>query len=141
MSGCSLTGFVGLTRLDRHGGKGRICWVPFRDLPFVPGRVFWVEDFLAIGGHATRRTDEAVFVLEGEVDILLDRPGHESMEARVSSRTPGFLIPAGWWRTITRVPESGNARVLVLASGEYDGNDQVPTREEFYRLYREPVHR
>lgn len=107
-------------------GRGRLIPVEFDELPFVPQRVFVVDEVPAgssRGGHGPSRTDELLVCLEGTVRVrqLVDGAEREDLLEQPGS---SVLVREGTQVVLTYLRAS--ARLLVLASGPYSMDGLPP---------------
>ena len=106
----------------RNLADTRGCLIPieFADLPFVPRRVFFIQDVPmngVRGGHAHARNKQVFVCLAGRISVRL--VFEETVETVVlDSPRQGLFVDAGVWSE-QRFLDSGT-RLCVLASEPYD---------------------
>ncbi len=118
--------------------RGDLCvseW--YRDLPFVPRRVFVVynvPDARIRGEHAHKECQEFLVCVKGSMAVVVD-DGRQREEYVLDEPWVGLYLPPNVWRIQYRY--SRDAVSMVLASHEYDPADYIRNYEEFLRL-RQP---
>ncbi len=132
----SLVRGVKLIRLHHvEDMRGDLCvaeW--YRDLPFVPRRVFVVYDVPSArvrGEHAHRECQEFLVCVKGSMAVVVD-DGSNREEYLLEHPWIGIYLPPDVWRIQYRY--SRDAVSMVLASHEYDPTDYIRSYEEFLRL-------
>ncbi len=132
----SLVRGVKLIRLHHvEDMRGDLCvaeW--YRDLPFVPRRVFVVYDVPSArvrGEHAHRECQEFLVCVKGSMAVVVD-DGSNREEYLFEHPWIGIYLPPDVWRIQYRY--SRDAVSMVLASHEYDPADYIRSYEEFLRL-------
>jgi dTDP-4-dehydrorhamnose 3,5-epimerase-like enzyme len=106
-------------------GRGTLLPFDFETMPFIPKRVFVVNDVPAgtvRGQHAHRRGQQLLVRLAGEIRVEVRRHGRSKTVSLVNSRS-GLLVPAGVWAAQTYV--TFDAALLVLCSEPYDSTSYV----------------
>jgi acetyltransferase-like isoleucine patch superfamily enzyme/dTDP-4-dehydrorhamnose 3,5-epimerase-like enzyme len=117
--------------------RGDLCvseW--YRDLPFVPRRVFMVyhvPDTRVRGEHAHRECHEFLTCVNGSMAIVVD-DGSNREEYVLDRPWVGIYLPPRVWRIHYKY--SPDAVSVVLASHEYDAADYVRDYAEFLELRR-----
>jgi UDP-2-acetamido-3-amino-2,3-dideoxy-glucuronate N-acetyltransferase len=104
------------------------------DLPFVPARVFVVLDVPSRdvrGEHAHRVCEQLLMCVAGSVTCVVD-DGVRRQEFRLDRPDTGLYMPPMTWGT--QYDYSPDARLVVLASHEYDPDDYVRDYDEFLAL-------
>ncbi|MCC6356420.1 MAG: FdtA/QdtA family cupin domain-containing protein [Verrucomicrobiae bacterium] len=104
-------------------------------LPFEPRRTYFVHGIPAgatRGGHAHRRTREAIIPLRGSFRVSVARPGGSAEVFRLSDPRAALLIPAHRWVVLDEF--SDGASFLVVASEPYDEADYIRDRAAFEGL-------
>ncbi len=100
--------------------RGTLLPFDFETMPFIPKRVFVVNDVPAgtvRGQHAHRRGRQLLVRLAGEIRVEVRRHGRSKTVSLVNSRI-GLLVPAGVWASQTYV--TSDSALLVLCSEPYD---------------------
>jgi hypothetical protein len=100
--------------------RGTLTAFDFDRLPFAVQRVFTVNDVPAgerRGGHGHRRGTQALFCIEGRVDVELRR-GDTTAEIALYPDGVGLRIAAGVWSRQHYALDGST--LLVLASEPYD---------------------
>ena len=104
-------------------------------LPFEPRRTYFVYGIPAAatrGGHAHRRTWEAIIALRGSFRVMAEVAGRTPQNFRLTDPREALIVPPGCWITLDEF--SAGAIFLVVASGPYDEADYVRDRAAFKRL-------
>jgi hypothetical protein len=103
-------------------------------LPFEPRRTYFVHGIPAgatRGGHAHRRTREAIIALRGCFRVAVERAGQLPQVFRLSEPREALLVPPLCWVTLDEF--SAGASFLVVASEPYDEADYIRDRAVFER--------
>lgn len=114
--------------------RGNLLPVEFKKLPFVPKRVFVVNDVPAgtkRGGHAHKQTQQYLMVLNGEIKVVL-RNTKERLSQFILNAGQGVFIDKMIWDE--QVFLSDDAALLVLSSTEYNADDYIRDFEEFKKM-------
>ncbi|HOX59474.1 MAG TPA: WxcM-like domain-containing protein [Candidatus Paceibacterota bacterium] len=115
--------------------RGDLCvseW--YRDLPFVPRRVFFVynvPDTRVRGEHAHKVCHEFLMCVNGSMAVVVD-DGKNREEYVLDRPWVGIYFPPKVWRT--QYKYSRDSVSVVLASHEYDSSDYVRDYAEFLKL-------
>ena len=116
---------------DFHGLKGFFANAN-ATLPFDIKRVYFtykIPDFARRGGHAHIDTQEIVFSIKGEFDVLTDDLNTKT-KVHLQQKNQGIFLDTGIWRELENF--TNNSLVLVLASDKYFEEDYI--RE--YKVYK-----
>jgi len=109
--------------------------IEFTDLPFVPLRMFSVNNVPAgsvRGGHAHHRTRQYLLCLAGKIRVLtIDANGKHEYTIAAGQ---GTLIENLTWDSQQFI--TGHEQLIVLCSTRYDKNDYIMDFEKFKRLIR-----
>jgi dTDP-4-dehydrorhamnose 3,5-epimerase-like enzyme len=100
--------------------RGKLVALEFSELPFIPRRVYIVQDAPAgalRGGHAHRQGQELLICLAGRVAVRLSLKGEEKT-VLLDSAARGLLIEAGIWAE-QKYLEPGTT-LCVFSSEPYD---------------------
>ena len=119
---------------DMRGDLSVSEW--YKDLPFVPRRVFMVynvPDARIRGEHAHKECDEFLVCVKGSMSIVVD-DGTNREEYILDKPWYGIYLPAKVWRI--QYKYSCDAVEVVLASHEYDPSDYVRNYTEFLELIK-----
>lgn len=104
-------------------------------LPFEPRRTYFVHGIpggATRGGHAHRRTREAIIPLHGSFRVVAEIAGCPPWTFRLADPREALIVPPGCWIKLDEF--SGGASFLVVASEPYDEADYVRDRATFERL-------
>jgi len=114
--------------------RGSLAALEFRDLPFLPQRVFavyGVPSESVRGAHAHCACGQLLVCVSGEVSSVAD-DGSSRQEFRLTSPDTGLYIPPMIWSMQYRY--SKDAVLVVLAERPYDPDDYIRDYEEFLEL-------
>jgi hypothetical protein len=111
--------------------SGGLTPFEFRDLPFVPKRVFLLHDVVQgsrRGGHAHHTLQEFIVAVSGSFRVSTwDEYGpHHWTLNRADS---GLYVPPHTWRYLSGF--SGNAVAMVFASTRYSRRDYIRDWDKF----------
>jgi len=112
------------------GGGGKLIPIEFKDLPFVPRRVFTVSGVHEMelrGGHAHRSNRQVLVCVAGSITIHLQRPGEEEREQRLVAGEWVLHTAMEWCEVEFWGRESA---MLSLCSDEYDPDDYIHSFRE-----------
>lgn len=115
---------------------GSLVPISFIDLPFIPQRVFVVQDVppgTTRGIHAHRQCDQYLLLLSGEVRVRMS-DGELETQAHLQKPGAGVHLRPMIWGSQTYVTR--NTELLVFASHEYDRSDYIEDFDEFLREKR-----
>ena len=104
-----------------------------RDLPFLPKRVFLVQnvpDSRVRGEHAHKQCHQCLVCVNGSLRVIVD-DGENREEFSLSSPTDGLYLPPMIWGIQYKYSE--DAVLLVYASHGYDPNDYIRDYEQFLK--------
>lgn len=111
---------------------GTLTPIEFSACPFVPRRLFWIEDVPSgqdRANHAHRQCHQFLFMIRGMLTANVDRK--EGREIIQLQGTATLYIPNLSWLVLTDI--SPNAIIGVLASLPYDVEDYIDDYEEFLK--------
>lgn len=114
---------------------GELVVAESRLLPFEPRRTYFVRGIPAgatRGGHAHRRTREAIIPLAGNFRVVAEVTGCRPQIFRLADPREALLVPSFCWVTLDEF--SAGASFLVVASEPYDEADYIRDRAVFDRL-------
>lgn len=116
---------------DSRGGY--LIPIEFDKLTFIPQRVFAVSDVPKghiRGEHAHYITEQLLLCVKGLITVYLDYGTHQTED--ILSAGDSIYIPSMVWDSQKFL--TGNDYMLVLASTNYDLNDYILDKTQFYRL-------
>lgn len=123
-----------LSRRVAADARGVLTAIEGKDVPFPIQRAYTVSGVpdasLTRGLHAHKKTDQALFVIQGALTLVLD-DGTTTQELRLTSEDPGIRLGPLLWHSMKEFSEDCVA--LVLASLPYDESDYLRDYEEFKR--------
>jgi mannose-6-phosphate isomerase class I len=104
----------------------------FTDLPFLPKRIFTVAEVPKNGlrgEHAHYETQQILICIKGEIMVYLDY-GYKYEEVLLKKGDNIFIDKMVWdsQRFLT-----GDDFMVVISSTNYDINDYILNKEEFYK--------
>lgn len=100
-------------------------------IPFDIKRVFYiynVPENKNRGGHAHKKCEQVVIVLNGSFDVIVD-DGKTKALYKLKKPNEALYIPNGFWNEVENF--SKNSSCLVLCSKTYDENDYIREYEDF----------
>jgi len=117
--------------------EDRGCLIPieFRDLPFIPKRVFYVTGVpkdSRRGEHAHFLTEQLLICVQGRVgvNLLFDT----KQQYLVLEENEYVYVPNFYWDAQDFL--TGNDVLLVLCSTEYDKSDYINDLLEYHSLWQ-----
>jgi hypothetical protein len=125
------SGTVDRTRVA-EGGRGTLLAIEEKQLPFVIRRVYTisgVSDAGALRGeHAHKKTDQALFVVQGALTLHLD-DGTTAQAIRLTSEDSGIRLGPLLWHSMSDL--TTDCVALIAASLPYDGSDYIREYDAF----------
>ena len=122
---------------ENVGGGGRLMPIEFKNLPFVPKRVFLVSNVHEMelrGEHAHRRNQQVLVCVAGSITVHLQRADEDGEREH-------RLIPGEWvfhsnleWCSIEFWGRE--SVMLSFCSDEYDPDDYIHSFRELKELSR-----
>lgn len=107
-----------------------------KNIPFEIKRLFYIygnQDALPRAGHANRQNEQVLICLNGSCRIFLD-DGIRKKHFIINRPEQAFYIGKNVWVKIDEFSEG--CILLVLASREYDPEDQVCDYQKFKEIIR-----
>ena len=126
------TGRLQLVEEDR----GTLGFLEFRNMSFVPRRIFWLKDVPAgssRGAHAHRVCSQFVVCLQGSVHARAIGVDGSSTDFELEEGAYCDVPPLHW---LELDGFSDGAVVVVLASHDYEESDYIRSRTDFDLLLR-----
>ena len=118
---------------DDRGGS--LIPIEFKQLNFIPKRIFTVtgvpKDHVR-GEHAHYTTRQILICLEGKILVGLD----DGIKLTETILNPGEYIYIENYIWDYQKFLTGNDVMVVLASTEYDPNDYINDKNDFYRVVK-----
>jgi hypothetical protein len=113
--------------------RGSLIPVEFENLPFLPKRIFTVNNVpinFERGNHSHFETKQFLICIRGSVDVYL----HNGMTETIYELSVGdtILIPELTWDK--QVFKKKDSEILVICSTEYDINDYIFDFSEFKKI-------
>lgn len=113
---------------------GSLCQLQYMDqIPFKIERVYFiygVSEGAVRGAHTHKETIQAIFCIQGEIDIILD-DGKRKESIHLDKPNMGVILEPGVWHEMADFKK--NTILLVLASKRHDSNDYVRSYEDFLK--------
>lgn len=103
-------------------------------LPFKPQRVYWIyntPDNVKRGGHAQKENENVLVCIQGKVEILIQNKKGEQYYFLLDNSKKALFVPAAHWKEFVMTTD---AILLCLASSEYEEEDYIRTKEDFFTL-------
>ncbi len=103
-------------------------------LPFKPQRVYWIyntPDNVKRGGHAQKENENVLVCIQGKVEILIQNKKGEQYYFLLDNSKKALFVPTAHWKEFVMTTD---AILLCLASSEYDEEDYIRTKEDFFTL-------
>ncbi|TSC87184.1 MAG: WxcM domain-containing protein [Parcubacteria group bacterium Gr01-1014_8] len=119
-----------------EGERGSLFAAEDPHIPFSIRRMYvisGVDKGVTRGDHAHKKTDQVMFVVQGELTLHLD-DGETKQSIRLTSRDEGIrLAPMLWHYMSDFTPD---CMALVAASLPYNESDYIRDYEEFKKYAR-----
>ncbi len=120
--------------IQKYGdkSKGFLNFLPFKQLGFIPKRMFYVTDVpqgSTRGGHGHYKDNQYLICIKGEIEVeLLSAESHRSMKLEAGDHC--LMHNMVWSR---QKYLTGDDILLVLCSEEYDQEDYFYTKSEVHK--------
>jgi UDP-2-acetamido-3-amino-2,3-dideoxy-glucuronate N-acetyltransferase len=104
--------------------RGSLLPIEFEDLPFIPKRVFLINNVPVEsirGNHAHYETEQFLFCVNGSIEVILNNG--ESENCFIINKNQGVLVPKLIWDSQKFLYP--NSTLLVLCSTKYDDRDYI----------------
>ncbi|WKZ25978.1 MAG: FdtA/QdtA family cupin domain-containing protein [bacterium] len=115
---------------------GSLCQLQYLDeIPFKIERVYFiygVSEGAVRGAHTHKETIQAIFCIQGEIDIILD-DGHNKETVHLDKPNIGVILDPRVWHEMSDFKK--NTILLILASKRHDASDYVRSYEDFLKSY------
>lgn len=105
--------------------------IEFKDLPFVPQRMYWIFDVPAEssrGSHAHKELRQCFFALRGRFTLTI-RDGISSESLNIEVGDSVTYVGPGLWRELTNF--SADAIACVIVDSDYKEEDYIHDWSEF----------
>lgn len=113
---------------------GSLCQLQYLDqIPFKIERVYFiygVSEGAVRGAHTHKETIQAIFCIQGTIDIILDN-GKTKEKIHLDSPNIGVILEPGVWHEMADFKK--NTILLVLASKRHESSDYVRSYEDFLK--------
>jgi mannose-6-phosphate isomerase-like protein (cupin superfamily) len=116
--------------------RGNLGVVEKDTIPFKVSRVYYLYDVPSDsfrGGHAHIECLELLIAVSGSFTVTLDN-GNETKSILLNKPGMGLYIPKMTWRELSDF--SSGSVCLVMASHEFDEEDYIREKEDFYLTTR-----
>jgi dTDP-4-dehydrorhamnose 3,5-epimerase-like enzyme len=115
--------------------RGSLIPIEFDDLPFIPKRVFVVNNVPINeirGNHSHFKTKQLIICINGTVDVIL----HDGIKETIYKLTKNqqILVPELIWDSQKFTSE--NSEIMVLCSTSFDKNDYI-LDFEFFKTFKD----
>ena len=120
-----------ISRKQVNDERGKLFVLEDATLPFAIRRVYAISGVATgatRGGHAHRKTDQALFVLSGSLTLNTD-DGTHTESIPVAASEDGVRLPPMLWHTMSDF--SPDCVALVAASLPYDEADYIRSYDDF----------
>ena len=121
--------FSGLLKLPvfNQGERGCLAVAEVaKQIPFPLKRFYVISGVQSVslvrGGHAHKSFQQAIFVLAGSFDLLLD-DGEQKQNFRLSDPSLGLVLGPGLWHELKNI--SPDAVILVVSDSWFDEGDYL----------------
>jgi len=117
---------------------GVLVPIEFKELPFVPRRVFYVTGVPAgeeRGGHAHYFTEQVLICISGKILVSI----HDGIKKTDTLLTENQSIYVGRLEWDSQTFLTGNDILLSICSTSYNKKDYIEDFDEFIRLSRKPA--
>ncbi|MDP2599046.1 MAG: FdtA/QdtA family cupin domain-containing protein, partial [Candidatus Liptonbacteria bacterium] len=108
-----------------------------KNIPFPIRRVYFmnnIKDATAIrGGHAHKKTEQAIFCANGSFLLHLD-DGKRKQKVLLNDPANGIILGPKLWHAMSKF--SKNCVVLVFASAHYNERDYIRDYDAFLKIAR-----
>ena len=113
---------------------GSLCQLQYLDqIPFKIERVYFiygVSEGAVRGAHTHKETIQAIFCIQGTIDIILDN-GKNKEKIHLDRPNIGVILEPGVWHEMADFKK--NTILLVLASKRHESSDYVRSYEDFLK--------
>jgi dTDP-4-dehydrorhamnose 3,5-epimerase-like enzyme len=113
--------------------RGDLTPIEFKDLPFIPQRVFIVKNVpegSRRGGHAHFKTKQFLICLKGKIKIVLHN-GNEEFTSHITENESALIDCMIWdYQEFS----SNQDVLLVFCSTPFDKKDYIGDFEEFKKI-------
>lgn len=120
---------------------GSLCQIQSdNQIPFTIERIFFiygVSEGAVRGAHTHHMTAQALFCIQGSIDIRLD-DGKTKETVHLDRPNVGVLLEPHIWHEMADFKK--DTIILVLASKRYDPEDYVRSYEDFLNQYSNEKH-
>ena len=127
---------VKLIRAPLIQTDGFLCQLQRGDqISFNIERVYFisgVSEGAVRGAHTHKETEQALFCIQGSIDIILD-DGRRKETVHLDKPNIGVLLEPGVWHEMADFKK--DTILLVLASRKHEPDDYVRSYEDFLRNY------
>ena len=114
--------------------RGPLGVVEFRDVPFVPQRLFWMSDVPkgeSRGNHAHKSCEQFLIVLTGSLTASIDKASGSSATYQLTAGSSLHLAVHQW---LVLSNFSTDCVLAVLASEAYNEDEYIRNRKDFDSL-------
>ncbi len=119
-------------KLICEADRGSLFSIEENSLPFYLARVYAIFDIpnsnISRGGHAHKKTDQAIFVVKGHCSLYLD-DGQSNQKIKLTSEDFGVRLGPKLWHSMTDF--SPGCIILIVASEKYNDSDYIRDYDKF----------
>lgn len=111
--------------------NGKLSVMHFRDLPFIPSRIYWISEVNTQsirGGHAHKELTQLFIVLSGSLNIKI-WDGRREDVYKLDSTSKPLLVNPGFWRDLNNF-KLGTI-LLVLVDRDYEESDYIRNKKAY----------
>ena len=113
--------------------RGSLVPIYFKDISFVPKRVFFVKNCpinTVRGNHAHFETQQLLICIKGKIEVVLDN-GFNKIKTVITENESIFIDNLIW---DSQKFLTNDDILMVLCSTEYDKNDYIFNYSEFLQI-------
>jgi len=128
--------FIGVKKIS-DPSTASLSALEFYGLPFVPQRIYWIQDFTpeaVRGNHSHKKLNQVFIMLAGSMSLVVHE-GNKSCEYELTKHSIPLVIPPGTWRIMSKA--SSDALLLVVADRPYEQEDYIRDWNEYLKWYSE----
>lgn len=130
-----VTKLIKLVKVPVIATDGTLIQLQSPEIPFKIKRVYFIQNVsigAVRGSHTHKQTTQALFCIQGSIDIVLD-DGKKKEKILLDKPNVGVLLEPGVWHEMQDFKK--DTILLVLASEKHEPSDYVRSYEDFLSLY------
>jgi len=111
-----------------------------KNIPFAIKRFYFITNFekaepdLERGGHAHKKTDQAIFCLKGSFCLKLD-DGRAKQQFVLDQSSSGVRLGPSLWHSMSQF--SKDCVILIIADHGYDQDDYLRNYDDFLEFIKQ----